>query len=168
VALAVAVTLVTGGLSRVPLALDRTERAVVRLSWRSPVARVEECRKLSEEELAARPAHMRRPEVCEGQVLPYMLTVRIDGEEVAAYTVRPSGVREDRPVYVFREVSVAPGRHRISVAFTVADPEDCARGPGASAAVPPPLRLDANLVLPMASVALIMYDEAAGRLVVRQ
>jgi hypothetical protein len=88
--LAVAVAVITAALSRVPWSAERSERALVRLSWRAPIARVEECRTLTGEELSRLPLHMRKPEVCEGRLLPYVLSIEVDEEEVLEETLLPS------------------------------------------------------------------------------
>ncbi len=106
-----------GALSRVPYGDTAAGQAVVRLSWRVRGVRVEACRRLGVEELEALPPHMRRPEVCEGRIAPYRLRVRVDGEVVEDGLVQGAGVREDRPLYVFRELRVPPGRHALAVEF---------------------------------------------------
>lgn len=166
VVLALAVAMASGALSRVPYSLESAERAAVRLSWRSPSTRVEVCRRLSPEELAGRPRHMRQPEVCEGRLLPYRLSVLLDGEEVLRESVEPAGARRDRPLYVFRELSLRPGRHRLAVRF--APGEVPASGAGSDGEAPPTLTLDTLLTLPPSGVALVTYSEATRRLVVRR
>jgi hypothetical protein len=115
VLVALAVTFGIAALSRVPYAADESDRALVRFSWRTPSAFVEECRRLSQEEIERLPVHMRREEVCEGRVLPYRLLVRIDGRTVYDELVRAAGARGDRPLYVFRELPAAPGEYLVEV-----------------------------------------------------
>ncbi|HEX7091319.1 MAG TPA: hypothetical protein VF192_14350 [Longimicrobiales bacterium] len=124
-ALRVAVAVVVTGmalaalaaLSRAPYREPGADEAVLRLSWRVRGIRVQECRSLTPEELAALPPHMRRPEVCEGRIAPYRLRVRVDGRVLADTLVHAAGAREDRPVYVFREFRVLPGVHRVDLRF---------------------------------------------------
>lgn len=97
--------------------------AFVRLSWRAEPIRVEECRTLTDEELADVPAHMRRTEECTGYFVDYELRLAI-GDDVAVDTVSPSGLRRDRPVYVLRDHRIPPGRHGVEVGFTALVPED--------------------------------------------
>lgn len=104
-----------------------TELALIRLSWRVPGDRIDECRRSSPEELDALPIHMRREEVCEGRILPYRLRVALDEQIVIDEMVHPAGAREDRPLYVFRELFVPPGAYVIEVVW---EPE---RSPKAAA-----------------------------------
>ncbi len=171
VLVALAGTAALAGLSRVPYAPVRADHAVLRLSWRVRGMSVETCRRLSAEEIAALPAHMRREEVCEGRVLPYRLVVAVDGDTVAVDTVHAAGARSDRPLYVFREVALPPGRHWIAVGFD-RDPEAEAdrrvqeRGGGRAGPVPPPsLGYRDSLTLGAGEVALITYDAERRELV---
>jgi hypothetical protein len=94
---------------------------MIRLTWRATSERVDDCRRLSPEELAALPAHMRREEVCEGRTLPYLLRVALDGDTVVQERVEPRGTREDRPLYVFHEIPVTPGERALEIAFVRED-----------------------------------------------
>ncbi|HWP39159.1 MAG TPA: hypothetical protein VNL18_16545 [Gemmatimonadales bacterium] len=106
-----------GALSRAPYPSSPPAHAVIRLTWRASGARVTECRRLAPEELARRPAHMRREEICEGRALPYRLVVVLDRDTVADEAVEPRGARADRPLYVFHELPVEPGERQLEVAF---------------------------------------------------
>jgi hypothetical protein len=135
--LAVAATLGIRGLSHVPFAAERDPRAVVRLSWRVLGQQIQDCRRLSAQELEALPAHMRREEVCEGRVAPYRLRVLVDGELADSGLVRASGARRDRPIYVFREISIDPGEHRLEISFVSERPAGEQRQePGAGQVTP--------------------------------
>lgn len=120
--LAVAATLGLRGLSHLPFAAERDPRAVVRLSWRVVGQQIRECRRLSPEELGQLPAHLRREEVCEGRVAPYRLHVLVDGTVADSGLVRAAGARQDRPIYVFREISIEPGAHRLEISFVSESP----------------------------------------------
>jgi hypothetical protein len=171
------------GLSRIPFDATRDDRALVRLSWRTPGELVAECRRLSAEELERLPIHMRREEVCEGRLVPYRLQVDIDGRRVIDDTVRAAGAREDRPLYVFRELPVPPGRHRVEVLWEqvrAGEPEPggaASADPGTDAemgdpslvghrvadsrppsAAPRRLTLQVELLLQSGEVALVTYD----------
>lgn len=181
--LAITATLALRGLSHVPFAGERDPRAVVRLSWRVLGRQIRECRRLSPEELQQLPAHLRREEVCEGRVAPYRLKVLLDGSLADSGLVRASGARQDRPIYVFREISVEPGEHRLEISFVSELPasepaeESGAAGPTQSDSAesrPPPsgttatvrtahaapaeLSLDTRLSLEPREIALVVYD----------
>jgi hypothetical protein len=129
-ALAAAVGVGLAALSRAPYEPRRQEQSLLRLSWRARGERVEACRHLSAEEVAALPIHMRRTEICEGRVLPYHLTVELDGRTVLRDVIHAAGAREDRPLYVFYELPVTAGPHQLAVRFvreTVERDDDVAR-----------------------------------------
>ena len=140
--------------------LGSADEGVLRLSWRAVGQRIEECRVPSEEELAALPPHMRRDEICEGRLAPFALEVRLDEEVVLRRELHAAGAREDRPTYVFDELRVEPGPHRLEVDFAVAG--------GGAAALVPPLRLRTRIELASRSVVLVTRDDESGELVVRQ
>jgi hypothetical protein len=130
--------------SRVPFGAA-PEAAVVRMSWRAVGRHVESCRAPTEAELAGVPEHMRQKEICERRLLPFRLVLRVDGAPALDELVRPSGARHDRPSYVFRELPVPSGSHRIEVRFG----EEGATEPA------PPLELDATVALAPGAVALV-------------
>lgn len=134
--------------------------ATVRLSWRFTGERVQECRKLSEEELASQPIHMRRPEVCEGRVLPYTLRLELDGRLAVQEIIEPSGARGDRPLYVHRELPIEPGTYRLDVAFERTGP---ARRDSVSR-----LELSTTVSLGPGDVVLVTYDPDRRALVARR
>jgi hypothetical protein len=111
------VTLGIGAASQAPWTATGSDEALLRLSWRAQSETREECRPLTAEEKAELPIHMQVPEVCESQAIPYLLRVSIDGSVLLADTVHGAGAREDRPVYVFREIGLIPGRHALAVEF---------------------------------------------------
>ncbi|MEK6609305.1 MAG: hypothetical protein AABZ35_00095 [Gemmatimonadota bacterium] len=167
VLLALVATAAVGALSRVPYTSQSGSDAFVRLAWRARGERVETCRRLSPEELARIPAHMRREEVCEGRIVPYGLTVTVDGVRAVQESVASKGVREDRPLYVFREMPVAPGRHRLSVVFARLGPVPGGEGGREEGELPVSLDLDTTLTLGPRQVALVTYDEERRRLILK-
>jgi hypothetical protein len=110
-------------LSSAPTTYATAEDATLRLSWRAPGVRLEECRRRTAEELEALAPHMRTPEVCSGRFADYSLHVDLDGASAIRDTVRPGGARGDRPLYVYRDLAVRPGPHAVEVQFTALVPE---------------------------------------------
>ncbi len=98
------------------------DHAVLRLGWRLAGQVKEACRDLTADELARRPAHMRTPRECVSAALSYDLRATVDGRVVAVKTVRPPGLRADRPLTVEEEVRITPGPHELAVSFTPLDP----------------------------------------------
>jgi hypothetical protein len=166
----VVLTLALVALSRVPYAIERTDDAMVRLSWRTATAFLEECRAVSAEELERTPVHMRRDRVCEGRLLPYRLHVELDGAPVLDRLVHGAGARQDRPLSVFHELRVPPGVHDVRVRWLPELQDSGAPGAAIDAAddAPPALELATTLTLDPRDVALITYDGSLRRLVVRR
>jgi hypothetical protein len=171
VAAAVALA-VTAAASQIPW--GSATDAVVRLSWRARGERVEACRRPSAEELAALPPHMRQTEICEGRVTPFLLRLSIDGGPAVVDTLHAAGAREDRPIYVFRELKLAPGEHEIALTFEkagggaapVAAPEPRVR-PERTPAFPSLLELRTRVRLVAGEIGLVTYDENSRTLVLR-
>ncbi|MDX1624291.1 MAG: hypothetical protein R3199_09975 [Gemmatimonadota bacterium] len=131
-------------------------RALVRLTWKIRGERVEECREPTEEELAERPPHMRRERVCEGRVVPYALSVEIDGRTAVTDIVHGAGAREDRPIAVHREIPVTPGEHAVRIRFEALGGES-----------PDALSLERTLRLGPREVAVVTWDPDRRSLVAR-
>ncbi len=163
-----AVTRILGGLlalalmalmvlaSQWPWQVHGEGEALIRLSWRTVSEPLRACRKPTAEELAALPPHMRMDEICERRHTPFRLLVRLDGTIVRDSVQEPAGARGDRPLYVFEEIPVAPGPHRIEVEFR----EEIEGG-----ARRPPLHLDRETKLAPREIALVTLDASGERLV---
>jgi hypothetical protein len=103
-------------LSRWP-AGDLPEGSELRLALRTAAARIETCRDRSAKELAALPAHLRAPQVCDEVPVDYRLTVAIDGEARLDRIVTHRGVRRTRPLTVDEALPLPPGPHRVEIRF---------------------------------------------------
>jgi hypothetical protein len=145
-------------LSALPVARG-SDLAVVRASWRTAGIAIEECRSLTEEELAEIPAHMRRPEECVGRVADYELFIAVDGETQLVDTVAPAGLHNDRPIYVFRDLPVSPGQHSVEVRFAALIPEDYDPGDA-----PVEFRWSGEMSLQPGDVGLVTTDASGSRL----
>jgi hypothetical protein len=64
---------------------------------------------------------MRQRVVCEGTTASYRFEVRREGEIIATATVRGGGMRHDRQLYIFRELSIPSGRSTLEVSMTRID-----------------------------------------------
>lgn len=160
-ALALVAMVAVVGLSRFPYEVESGEDARLRLSWRYR-ATVEECREPSQEELAELPVHMRQEVVCDRRVPPYRLRLRVDGREIADEVIRAAGAQEDRPLYVYREIPLEPGTHRVEVRFHRAA-EDGGEAPDEDGAHDA-LDLETTVTLEPREVALVTYVPGDGRL----
>lgn len=102
-------------LARAPYTPPGARAAALRLSWRLAAPAAERCRPRTAEELAALPAHMRSPEVCERDVARYSLVTRVDDEAPDTLALEGGGVKGDRPLFVLEERRLPPGSHRVRV-----------------------------------------------------
>ncbi len=152
---AVVITIALGGLSRWPVSGVHEASAALRFSWRLRSEEAGECERPSAEELADLPAHMRNPDGCVGPVPAHRLVVQVDGEERFDIVIEASGARGDRPLFVFRELLLPPGRHDVRVSFA---PD------GAETAGERGLFLDAALDLGPGDVRLVTRNEDTGAL----
>jgi hypothetical protein len=177
-----------------PWRMLESEQARVRQSWSARPERVERCRRLSDDELAKLPSHMRLRTQCEGGSARYLFTLSVDERVVARDTLRGGGLRHDRPIHVFGEVAIDAGaRHvhlevvRLDSAITdehetgreqVAERVDTLLGGRAaretdertrraSEALPSRLILDTTMMLPPRRVVLVAYDDIRQRLFAR-
>ena len=155
--LAATASIVSG--SYVAMTLHGSDQAMLRLAWSARPERIERCRQQSEEELARLPAHMRQPVVCEGASAEYRLSVRLDGRVVAEQVVRGGGLRQDRKLYVFRELPLDPGDRWIEVRFDRLGPDDAAGGnrPAGGEIVPSHVVFDQRVRLRPREVILVTY-----------
>jgi hypothetical protein len=171
--------------SAAPLPFNTSEAARLRLSWTARPQRIEVCRTLSAEELAALPEHMRQRVECDGRFASYTLRVEMADRALGESVIRGGGLRHDRPIFLLREYEVPPGTYRMRITFTRREPiesreEESAPGavPDADtglyagraarevaersrrdrAAIPPQLELDTTVTLAPREVALITFD----------
>lgn len=165
-ALAATLAWAVAAAGRMPVTINAADEGVIRLSWRLRGSQVEQaCRKPTPEELAKLPTHMRNPDACVGRPEPYRLTVVLDGRVVTEETVEGAGARHDRPIYVFREVSAAPGSHRLRVSFRRDEAEHLEERRGeVEEGEELDLELEASVELGPRDVALVTYDADRRRL----
>ena len=126
--------------------------ALVRLSWRTMGQQV----KVAKFQDPNLPAHMRLPEsqAFELRIRPYHLSVDLDGQLALEQTVVAPGFRHDRPLTVFHEFEVAPGKHLLKIFFQ--------GQPLAGAAAPPASApFEANLACQAGQVYLVTLDDSS-------
>jgi hypothetical protein len=162
-------------LSEVPYAAGGGQGAELRLSWRMRREAEQTCRRLTAEELARLPQHMREEEVCERRVPPYRLRVTVADSLLDERLVVAAGARADRPLAVFAQFAIPPGTHPLRIEFTresdvAADSTALHRSPGdAPTHLPPPpgphrLVLDTVLTFPASRVLVVTYDDERQQL----
>jgi hypothetical protein len=124
--LAVAAAAGTGWLSEAPYPGATADQAMIRLVFGVRAEQLEQCRRVSAEELAKLPPHMRQAVICEGQSAHYRLQVRVDEASVFNAELTGGGIRHDRPIHALREIAVAPGRRHLRVEWRRIEPADSA------------------------------------------
>jgi coenzyme F420-reducing hydrogenase delta subunit/Pyruvate/2-oxoacid:ferredoxin oxidoreductase delta subunit len=87
------------------------------ISLKHPGTVSENCRDLTEEELAATPIHMRKAHVCERMRPPVRLRVTIDGITALETSIAPSGIWSDGNSVTVERIPVEPGDHLVSLAI---------------------------------------------------
>jgi hypothetical protein len=92
--------------------------ALLRVSFRFRPPLLEECRLPTPAEQEKLPIHMRAKEICNRRFTPYQLIVSIEGEKALSRELLPRGVQHDRPLGIFEDLSLSPGRHTIEVILT--------------------------------------------------
>lgn len=103
-------------LSRIPWRSSDPDTAELRISWRIPAPSHRQCRAPTEAELSGVLPHMRPPEICSDEAIPFHLTIGLNGTTLHSEPVRRSGPRA-RTITVFRSFALSPGSHALEVAF---------------------------------------------------
>jgi hypothetical protein len=89
--------------------------AQIKLALQHPGARVEDCRRLSAEELAKLPTAERRPNTCSRERVPLVVELEVDGRPIYADTLLPTGLSRDGASRTYQKFLVPAGRHAIEV-----------------------------------------------------
>lgn len=89
--------------------------ALIKLSFTHGADRTSLCRKRTPEELAKLPPNMRTPLDCPRRRGDIYAELSIDGRQVYAATLPPTGLSGDGPSRVYRRFTVPAGRHKIVV-----------------------------------------------------
>ena len=88
--------------------------AAIKLSLSHAADRVEECVKLTPQEINERALAGKPLSECERERLPLTIELEIDGVIVFRDEPRPSGLWNDGPASVYERIEVAPGSHTIT------------------------------------------------------
>jgi hypothetical protein len=87
--------------------------AQIKLALSHGGKRVEECRRLTPEELAKLPTNRRRPIDCSRARLPVAVRIVIDGAPIYEAALEPTGLSGDGPARAYEKFLVPAGRHEI-------------------------------------------------------
>ena len=89
------------------------DQAQIKLSFAHGAARVEDCRRLSYEEIAKLPPSRRRPSTCARERIPVRVQLQLDDRTVYDAVLEPTGLSRDGPARAYRKFAVPAGRHVI-------------------------------------------------------
>lgn len=76
---------------------------------------LEECRRLSQEELLKLPPNMRKLDDCPRERSPIILEASLDGESIYSKTMLPPGIFKDGGVNIFFSNRVPAGKHSFKI-----------------------------------------------------
>lgn len=117
-----AFAVVVGALSIAPSWSPLSEgHGVIKLSFAHAGQRKVECRTLRQEEIAALPPNMRRPQDCPRERLPVTVQLDLDGHAAYARTLRPSGFWKDGASHAYERFPVRAGHHRLTLRLRDSD-----------------------------------------------
>lgn len=91
------------------------QQAIVSLTYSHAAQRVEECRRLTQEELDALPPNMRKPQECPRERHDIQVVMRIDEKLVYSKTLSPSGLWKDGKATVYSRTAIDAGEYELSV-----------------------------------------------------
>ena len=90
-----------------------TGKAQIKLSFSHAGAHVEECQKLTQEELNLLPPNMRRPTKCARARVPLQVELMLDGELIFSESLPPSGLTGDGASTAYKKFPVDSGQHHL-------------------------------------------------------
>jgi hypothetical protein len=85
--------------------------AQIKLSFRHGAARIEDCRRLTSEEIAKLPPNERRPNTCSRERISIAVELRLDDRLLYAAVLEPTGLSGDGPAETYQKFIVPAGRH---------------------------------------------------------
>lgn len=100
--------------SQPALTYFRADAAQIKLSFAHGSRRIEECRRLTPEEIAKLPPRERRPNTCARERVPIRVQLLVDGRAIYDEVLQPTGLSRDGPARVYRKFEVPAGRHEIT------------------------------------------------------
>jgi len=87
--------------------------AQIKLSFNHGGARLEDCHKLTSEELAKLPTNKRKPSNCSRERQPIVVQLMIDGTPLYEAILKPSGLSGDGQAQTYKKFIVPAGEHVI-------------------------------------------------------
>jgi hypothetical protein len=90
------------------------ERAVIKLSLSHAAERVEECIKLTPQQINERATKGQPINECERERLPLTVELDLDGTTILSLTAIPSGLWQDGPASVYERLAIDAGAHTLT------------------------------------------------------
>ena len=87
--------------------------AQIKLAFNHGGARLEDCHKLTSEELAKLPSNKRKPSNCSRERQPILVQLMIDGVPLYEEVLKPSGLSGDGQAQTYKKFVVPAGKHVI-------------------------------------------------------
>ncbi len=116
----------TGYLSALPVYHDTPPgMAQIKLSFAHGAGRIEDCRRLTYEEISKLPPSERRPNDCARERVNVHVQLVLDGAVIYDAELQPTGLAGDGPARTYRKFQVPAGRYSL-----IARLRDTARGDG--------------------------------------
>ncbi len=91
------------------------EMALIMVSFSHASEHKTECRRFTQEELAALAPNMRRPMDCPRERVPVYVEVIMDGNNLLSKSYNPTGLAKDGSASIYESIPVKPGQHEIKV-----------------------------------------------------
>ena len=91
------------------------QQAIVSLTFSHAPERIEECRRLTQEELNELPPNMRKPDDCPRERHPLRIEMRIENAIVFSETLLPSGLWRDGKSNVYQRNKIDAGDHALFI-----------------------------------------------------
>jgi hypothetical protein len=91
------------------------EQAVITVAFSHAGVRIEECHKLSQEELAKLPPNMRAPMDCPRERSPITVELLLDDKPLVRQVYQPPGLYNDLGVDVYLSAKVPSGNHKLTM-----------------------------------------------------
>ena len=89
------------------------DSAQIKLAFNHSGARVEDCRKLTAQELSKLPSNKRKPNNCSRERVPIAIQLMIDGILLYEAVLPPSGLSSDGQARAYQKFIVSAGKHVI-------------------------------------------------------
>jgi len=91
------------------------DEAMITVAFGHAGETLEECRRLSQEELSKLPPNMRKPDDCPRERSPIIIEAMLDGEIIYNKTMLPPGVFNDGGVNIYFNSKIPAGKHSFKI-----------------------------------------------------